>query len=230
MNYDHEVLAVTFDIGGTLIEPWPSVGQVYAEVAARYCNREFDSNLLQRRFVAAWKARPKLDYTVADWSALVDATFDGLVTPKPSETFFPQLYERFGQPDAWRIYEDVFPALAALAGQGFRLGVISNWDERLRPLLKSLGLADWFETCVVSCEVGASKPSPVPFRVAGEALKLDAVNILHVGDSAEMDLAGARDAGLQAVRIAREAAVRAGDEIGSLRELVGRLPAPGGRR
>ena len=29
------IQAVTFDVGGTLIEVWPSVGQVYAEVAAR---------------------------------------------------------------------------------------------------------------------------------------------------------------------------------------------------
>lgn len=230
MNCNHKILAVTFDVGGTLIEPWPSVGHVYAEVAARHCDRDFDPNLLHQRFVAAWKARPKIDYTAADWSAIVDATFDGLVARKPSETFFPELYERFGQPDAWRIYEDVLPTLAALAGRGFRLGVISNWDDRLRPLLKSLGLAGWFETCVVSCEVGASKPSPVPFRVAVAALELHAANILHVGDSAEMDLAGARDAGLQAVRIAREAPVRAGDEVGSLCELVGMLPAPSGRR
>ncbi len=30
------IRAVTFDVGGTLIEPWPSVGHVYAEVAARH--------------------------------------------------------------------------------------------------------------------------------------------------------------------------------------------------
>ena len=29
------VEAITLDVGGTLIEPWPSVGHIYAEVAAR---------------------------------------------------------------------------------------------------------------------------------------------------------------------------------------------------
>jgi FMN phosphatase YigB (HAD superfamily) len=29
------VEAVTFDVGGTLIEPWPSVGHIYAEAASK---------------------------------------------------------------------------------------------------------------------------------------------------------------------------------------------------
>ena len=34
------IKAVTFDVGGTLINPWPSVGDVYVEVAAELeCRR-----------------------------------------------------------------------------------------------------------------------------------------------------------------------------------------------
>ena len=214
------IKAVTFDVGGTLIEPWPSVGHVYAEVAARHCARRFDVDLLNRRFMSAWKARPSFDYTAEDWSAIVDETFAGLIALKPSQTFFRELYEQFAHAGAWRIFEDVPPTLAALTEQGVRLGVISNWDDRLRPLLTSLGLARHFETIVVSCEVGASKPSSAAFQAAVEAFGLPAENMLHVGDSVEMDFAGARAAGFQAVQIVRDNNASGKEQINSLNELV----------
>ncbi len=34
MKAEARIRTVTFDVGGTLIRPWPSVGHVYAETAA----------------------------------------------------------------------------------------------------------------------------------------------------------------------------------------------------
>jgi putative hydrolase of the HAD superfamily len=214
------IQAVTFDVGGTLIEPWPSVGHIYAKVAAKHGAGQLEVDLLNRRFEAAWKARPGFDYAVEDWSAIVDETFAGLVVDKPSRTFFAELYERFAQAGAWRIYEDVLPTLTTLAECGVRLGVISNWDGRLRPLLTSLGLANRFESIIVSCEIGASKPAPAPFLAAVKALSASPDKILHVGDSFDMDIAGARAAGLQSVQIVRDPGVVAAGQIRSLRELA----------
>lgn len=220
MHRSPKILAVTFDVGGTLIEPWPSVGHVYADVAARHGAGALDVALLNRRFAAAWEAHPGFDYAVEDWSAIVDETFAGLIGDKPSRTFFRELYEMFAQAGAWRIFDDALPALTSLKEQGIRLGVISNWDDRLRPLLNSLGLADRFETIVVSCEVGASKPSHAPFQAAANALNLAPDKILHVGDSLDMDVGGARGAGLHAVQIVRGGDVIGVGQISSLRELA----------
>ena len=220
MGNPGDIQAVTFDVGGTLIEPWPSVGHVYAEVAARHGAGQLDVDLLNRRFATAWKARPGFDHAVEDWSAIVDETFAGLIADIPSRTFFPDLYERFAQADAWRIYDDVLPTLTTLAKCGVRLGVISNWDDRLRPLLSSLGLANRFETIIVSVEIGASKPSPVPFESAVKAFDLPANVILHVGDSPDMDVTGARAAGLHAIQIVRDNRVLGADQFKSLRELL----------
>ena len=100
------------------------------------------------------------------WAGLVDATFRGLTDRPPSQTFFAELYDRFAAPDAWRVFEDVVPTLDALAARGLKLGVISNWDERLRPLLERLKLAGYFEIIVVSREVRASKPARAIFQHA----------------------------------------------------------------
>ena len=126
------VEAITLDVGGTLIEPWPSVGHVYAEVAARH-GVQAEPEELTRRFVQAWQAQDAFQYTRDDWAAVVDATFEGLVTQLPSQTFFGELYSHFAKAECWHVYEDVIPTLTALRQQGIRLAVISNWDDRLRP-------------------------------------------------------------------------------------------------
>ena len=50
------VEAITLDVGGTLIEPWPSVGHIYAKVAARH-GVQAEPEELTRRFVQAWQAQ-----------------------------------------------------------------------------------------------------------------------------------------------------------------------------
>src|SRR5688572_12081635 len=93
-----EIQAVTFDVGGTLIEPWPSVGHVYAEVAETH-GFEFAPNELNERFRAAWKAKKNFQHSRADWAALVRATFK---TPE-ADMFFNELYARFASAKVWRV-------------------------------------------------------------------------------------------------------------------------------
>ena len=220
------IQAVTFDVGGTLIEPWPSVGHVYAEAAARHGVKNVSASLLEARFKAAWRARKDFDYRRAGWEALVDEAFQGLAAAPPSASFFPELYERFAQPEAWRVFEDVQPTLAALAARGIRLGIISNWDERLRGLLGRLRLEEWFNVVVISCEVGSAKPAPAIFALAAARIGLPAGSIAHVGDSLEMDVRGARAAGFQGLRIQRGTGPARKAAMKDLSELLTRIVMP----
>ena len=214
-----KIQAITFDVGGTLIRPWPSVGHVYAEVAARHGVKGLFPEVLNKSFATAWRAKKNFQHTRKDWADLVDRTFAGLCEVQPSRTFFPAIYERFAGTDAWRIYDDVLPALDALASLGVQLAVISNWDERLRPLFQQFQLERHFETIVVSCEVGFAKPSPVIFEQASRRIGVAPAQILHVGDSLAEDVAGARAADFQAVLIDRNAESQADGRILSLRDL-----------
>lgn len=213
--------AITFDVGGTLIEPWPSVGHVYAAVAARHGFAGLAAETLNSRFRQAWIARGGVHHTRRGWEELVDEVFLGLTPSPPSLTFFPELYDYFAEPAAWRVFDDTRPALIALAAKRVRLGVISNWDERLRGLLQRLQLDHYFEVIVVSCEVGFAKPSPAIFASAAQKLGLPPEAILHVGDSTEMDVEGARAAGFAAVRILRSGKQNTVNEITSLAGLEG---------
>jgi putative hydrolase of the HAD superfamily len=219
------IAAVTFDVGGTLIEPWPSVGHVYAEAAARHGLVDISPEVLNARFKDAWRAATNFDYTKGSWENLVNETFQGLAPLDAQRAFFPELYEQFAQEKVWRIFDDVRPTLERLAASGVRLAVISNWDERLRGLLRRLNL-NLFETLAISCEVGFPKPSPAIFNHAARELDLWPGAILHVGDSLELDVAGARGAGFRALHLQRGNGALAGDSaIRSLVELPERLAA-----
>lgn len=213
------IQAISFDVGGTLIHPWPSVGHAYSEVAARNGFPGISPIVLNRGFAHAWRALKRFNHRRAEWSRLVDETFRGLIKPLPARTFFPELYEHFSKPEAWRVFDDVLPALQRLKAQGLKLCVTSNWDERLRPLLRLLELDSYFDVVVVSCDNGHPKPSPLIFRETARLLALAPGAILHVGDSFAMDVRGARAAGFRAVHLKRGTSKTSQQAITSLTEL-----------
>jgi len=102
-------------------------------------------------------------------------------------------------------YPEVPEVLAALRAAGRRLVVVSNWDVSLHEVLERTGLAAFVDGAVTSAEVGAAKPNGAIFaaalRLAGGVAPTEA---LHVGDSPEADLEGARRAGLAAVLVVRD--------------------------
>ena len=207
--------AVTLDAAGTLIEPWPSVGDVYARVAEECGIGPVSAGELNHRFRKAWKAKQGFDYSRIAWRKMVEQTFAGLALLKPA--FFDHLYDEFAQPRCWRVYEDVAPALESFRTRGLKLAVISNWDERLRPLLTQMGLAPYFETIVISAELRFHKPDRAIFDHAASALQTPSGKILHVGDSMEEDFIGAKAAGFHAAFLERD---RPSAAVSSLADLI----------
>lgn len=197
------IQAITFDVGGTMIQPWPSVGHIYAAAAARSGHNGLDATLLNHRFIKAWRNLHDFSHRKEEWSALVDDTFAGLLPQAPSATFFPELYAEFARASAWKIYDDVIPTLEELASRDIPMAIVSNWDERLRPLLEELRLDGYFEAIMISSELYFTKPSNVIFDHAIRKLGVPAGSVLHVGDSVREDVGGAKAAGLQSLLLDR---------------------------
>ena len=116
-------------------------------------------------------------------------------------------------------YPDAAPTLEALRARGVRTICVSNWDYALSDVLRRCGLAGLLDGVVTSAGAGASKPDPAIFEQALRVAGCSAAEAVHVGDSPEEDVAGARAAGLPAVLLAREG----GGDIRSLAELEGLL-------
>ena len=106
----------------------------------------------------------------------------------------------------FRPYPEVPGVLEALGAMGVRRVVVSNWDVSLRGVLDDTGLAPLLDGVVISAEVGASKPDRAIFEEALAVAGVAAGEALHVGDTIDADLAGARAAGLHAVHLDRSGA------------------------
>ena len=97
------------------------------------------------------------------------------------------------------VRERTHEALARLRAAGIRLGIVSNSDGRVEQALTLAGLRDYFDVVVDSALVGVEKPNPVIFQTALDALGVSPEEALYIGDLYEVDVLGARAAGIEAV-------------------------------
>jgi FMN phosphatase YigB (HAD superfamily) len=118
-------------------------------------------------------------------------------------------------------------ALGRIQDAGYRMGVISNAEPNLRDRIVQAGLEPFFETMVISAEVGAEKPDRGIFDEALHRMAVTPDHAVHVGDFYALDVVGARGAGLTPILF--DAADLFADRdclrIGSLSELAGILRA-----
>jgi putative hydrolase of the HAD superfamily len=100
-------------------------------------------------------------------------------------------------------FSDAVPALREARGRGRRLVVVSNWDVSLNGVLDGLGIAPLLDGIVTSAAVGVRKPAPAIFARALELAGARPEEAVHVGDSLDDDVAGARAAGIEPILIRR---------------------------
>jgi putative hydrolase of the HAD superfamily len=206
---------VTLDALGTLVELERPAPRLVAELCARGVRVDESQ--------AAVALREEIAYYRAHHDSAVDEASLGLLRDRCAEVLRGAL-QRAGADlgalmheelrDAllaslrFRPFGDVPAVLAELRAAGHRLLVVSNWDVSLHEMLRVTGLRSLVDGAISSAEAGVRKPAPEIFRralqLAGAA---DAAQpALHVGDSLELDVAGALGAGLRAVLVARSGA------------------------
>ncbi len=93
--------------------------------------------------------------------------------------------------------------LAGLREAGHTLGVVSNADGRVASFLENAGLAPYLDFVIDSAVVGVEKPDPAIFEIALERAGAEAADAVHVGDIYEIDVVGARAAGVEAILLDR---------------------------
>jgi putative hydrolase of the HAD superfamily len=205
--------AITFDAAGTLIRVAEPVGATYARIAA-----DVGATLSQAALDAAFRdvfptmppmAFPGLDESdLRDaergwWRDLVERVVRHAGGVDAFDDYFDALFDYYADGAAWRAYPEVHGVLESVRRRGLRVGVVSNFDSRLPPILRELGLAPLMDTIVYSTGCGAAKPSPRIFHHALEQLGATPESTLHVGDSLSADFNGAGAAGLKAVHLNR---------------------------
>jgi len=114
--------------------------------------------------------------------------------------------------------------LEVLRERGYRLGVVSNADGRVRGLLEEAGFATHLEIILDSAQVGFEKPDPRIFLAAIQMLDLPPSSCAYVGDVYEIDILGARAAGLRPILIGACPSPDPVERVGNLRGLLELFP------
>jgi putative hydrolase of the HAD superfamily len=120
----------------------------------------------------------------------------------------------------FRSFPDAAPALAELRRRGLRLVCVSNWDVSLPDVLEGCRLAGALDGVVTSAGSGARKPDAAIFAAGLEVAGCEPGDAIHVGDTPEEDVAGARAAGIPCLLLDRGGS----GDIASLAEIVQHLP------
>ncbi len=206
------VHAVLLDAAGTLLSPRVPIADTYGRVArahgAEVADDEVSARLRgamqhhrERRGEPSWRAY---------WGEVVRET-----TGCDAPAILDELYELYAHASAWRVAEGAQAFAEQMAAAGIRTAVVSNWDLRLRPLLAELGVMAWVDLIVVSAEEGVEKPDPEIFARTCRRLRIAPGHAIHVGDSYDHDIEGARAAGLRALHF--------GDDVEDFAALARRL-------
>lgn len=98
------------------------------------------------------------------------------------------------------LYDDVRECLDWLASSNVRVGVLTNGNADLSCCSV---LSKHIDFCIGAGDVGAKKPSPVPFVAAAQVAGVPCNRILFVGDNHHHDVIGAKNVGMKTVYLNR---------------------------
>lgn len=91
--------------------------------------------------------------------------------------------------------EGVEEAFRALRNAGLKIALLSDFPPEQKGEL--WGLKKYADVSLGTEDIGALKPSPVPFKVMANMLGIKPQNILYVGNSEKYDIKGAKACGMK---------------------------------
>jgi putative hydrolase of the HAD superfamily len=208
------VIEIVFlDAGDTILHPYPSFPELFAKVVNEHGHAVsvVDARTVQSRLAPhlvdlaedAGVRDPSLsaDASREFWSFLYRRLLAELGIE--DERLVGRLYETFSDSSSYRLFDDALPAMHSLRRAGYRLGLISNFEEWLEEMLVELEVGELFDVRVISGIEGVEKPDPKIFEVALERAGVSATAAVHVGDSPVLDVEPAKSVGIHPILLDR---------------------------
>ncbi|OQA85042.1 MAG: Pyrimidine 5'-nucleotidase YjjG [Lentisphaerae bacterium ADurb.Bin242] len=185
----YRVLSNLLDYQGIALEP-DEIRQFF-----------FELNKRQRR--ESPEKYPEID-VVAIFREMVEIHASGFTRslPREKQGMLPRmLAEVFRAASRFKLelYPDVETVLASLRPQ-YRMGAVSDGQSLWAfPELRAVGLAGFFETVIVSSDLGYRKPDARIFELALAKMGLSPSETLFIGNDMYRDVFGAHEFGMRTV-------------------------------
>ncbi|MEM3526097.1 MAG: HAD-IIIA family hydrolase [Candidatus Jordarchaeaceae archaeon] len=204
-------IGIIFDFDGTIIDSFSNRIESHKKVASlivdflkeRGKNADYQT-ILKKVIKTEQEQEKKLIRNRDEWWKKI---FKELKINNAPQDFITKLTNVYWETlrDTSKVYEGAPELLRELKQRGYKLGLLSDtdgtpgWKENR---FKASGLSEFFDTYVVAGETTPeAKPSPQPFLEILRRLNISPEQAIHVGDSQETDIKGAKAAGIDAVWI-----------------------------
>ncbi|MGY5862656.1 MAG: HAD-IA family hydrolase [Candidatus Thorarchaeota archaeon] len=209
--------AISFDIGGTLIEPFfLPVFEVHKKFIIQVCDDDCsfsDEELTDALDVAdeeAWELIPEKSvhyfFSEADWTERNRILLRTLGITKLLDeraSHMQTLWTEIIAANPHKLKPDAKETLEQLKHRGYSLAISTNW-EHPRELLKSFGIYDLFESIQFSIVPGYCKPSPYMLIQNAREMGVNPLKCAFIGDDIKRDIPAARRAGMHPILIVSE--------------------------
>jgi len=183
---------IMIDVDGTLVDSVPDLA---------YCVDEMMVELGMEK-----RGEDKVRHWVGNGvSKLVERAITGELEGQLDKELFNKAYPIFlnyyAENTAKRtcLYEGVREGLDYLSLQGYHLGCVTNKATQFtNPLLKELGIIDYFKIVISGDTLAKKKPDPMPLLYGAEYFGVKPKGCLMIGDSVS-DVKASRSAGFDII-------------------------------
>ncbi len=218
-----KIYAVTFDLWDTLIQELPggsdkvatgrtrSIQRLLEDKGIVHTREEIDSAYADTgRFLSLTWSK-KRDMSTRDQVLFMLNGLDSKLAARLSSNDLGEIEKIYSSgilEHPPRLLPGAKEALRSAQAKGYRLGLISNTGRTpgsvLRIMMGQMGLLEYFDTTTFSNEILVRKPAESAFRITLEKLRTVPKAAVHVGDSEDSDIAGAKKVGMYAIQVLSE--------------------------
>jgi putative hydrolase of the HAD superfamily len=106
--------------------------------------------------------------------------------------------------ERFQLFPDTLPVLREMKREGYPLAMVSDAQKMYYfEEVRILGLDQFFDHLIISTQFGFKKPDPRLFTIACDLLETPPAEAVYIGDSAEKDIKGPKEIGMQMILLNR---------------------------